>query len=44
MYLPNGEVRKQMTVPFLLYLIAKLGENALAVMRVWRNSRQCVEF
>jgi len=43
-YLSNGEVRKQLTVPFLRYLIAKLGENAFALMGVWKNGRQSVEF
>jgi len=33
-----------MTVPFFRYLIAKLGENELALMGVWENGRQYVEF
>jgi len=40
----NGEVRKQSTVLFLRYLIAKLGKNTLALMGVWKNGRQFVEF
>ena len=44
MYQSNGEVRKQLTVPFSQYQIAKLGENALALMGEWKNGRRLVEF
>jgi len=43
-YLSNGGVRKQLTVLFLRYLIAKLGGNALALTGVWKNGWQFVEF
>jgi len=43
-YLSNGEVRKQLTVLFLRYLIAKLGESALAPMEVEINSKKIAEF
>jgi len=40
-YLSNGEVRKQINdVPFLQKSIAKLGENALAHIEVWKKWRK----
>jgi len=39
-----AKYRKRLTVPFLRYLIAKLGENALALVRVCKNGRQFVKF
>ena len=44
MNLSNDEVRKQWTVPFLRYLIAKLGENALALMGMRKSGLQLVKF
>jgi len=43
-YPSNGKVRKQLTVAFLRYLIAKLEENALTLIGVWKNGQHFVEF
>jgi len=43
-YLLNGKMRKQLTVPFLWYLIAKLGKNASVLVGVRKNGRKSVEF
>jgi len=42
--LSNGEVRKQLTVPILRSLIAKLGENAFSLVEFLKNGGKFNEF